>query len=165
VSYFYLRKVKTFYAAVIVAAALVFFVAGSVNGLAKYETVPVPDKDMAVSLIYEAIIAVNNASQTGNFSVLRDLGAPEFQLKYTVEDLAQTFRALREKKIDLRPTVLLKPVIRQSQYIKSKSLFRMKGFMPTRPVRLHFEIHYQYVDKNWRLYALTFDFESMGRKI
>ncbi len=159
-SYAYSHGVKAAFVVLLLAEVIGFSVVGSVPVMANRDSVPMPDKDMAVSLIYETIIAVNNASQTSNFSVLRALGAPEFQAKYKTEDLDQTFRGLRQKNIDLRPVVLLKPVIQKSQYLPSKKLFRLRGFMPTHPIRLGFEIHYQYVEKRWRLYALSFDFNN-----
>lgn len=129
------------------------FVPGVINKAAAGD-VPMPDNNLAVSLIYETIITLNNAARADNYSVLRDLASPAFQKKYRTEDLKQTFGALKERGVDLRPVILMQPTIEKSQFLKAKDLFRLKGYMATRPARLNFEIQYQYVGGAWRLYAL-----------
>lgn len=124
------------------------------------DEVPMPDKALAYSLIFEIIIAVNNANLTENYSVLRGLGAPDFQKKYDEEELDQLFAPLRQQKINLRQVVLVKPIITKSQYQPVKKLFRLKGHLPTTPVAAHFEIQFQYFQNRWRLYALNLNFKG-----
>lgn len=139
---------------VVVSVCLV--AAGGVHA----DDAPMPDKKLAHALIYETLIAVNNANQTGNYTVLHGLGAPGFRQKFSIQDLAATFAALRQRQINLRPVVLLQPKISQSQFLPSKKIWRLRGHMATQPAQLNFELQYQYVRANWRLHALTIKFDA-----
>lgn len=131
-------------------------------GGAHADDAPKPNKKLAHALIYETLIAVNNANQTGNYTVLHALGAPGFRRKFSIKDLATTFAALRHRKINLRPVVLLQPKISQSQFLPSQEIWRLRGHMATSPAQLNFELQYQYVRSGWRLYALTIKFGMNG---
>lgn len=117
-----------------------------------------PTERLAVSLIYQTIITINNASLSGNYAVLRSLSAPEFQEKYSLQDLHDTLNGLKVNKIDLKEMTLFDPVIEKKQILRSEKIFRLKGYMPTAPIRLLFEFQYQYVENKWRLFALSLDF-------
>ena len=71
----------------------------------------VPDSLTVNKLIWSAMAAVDQANQTGNYSVLRDLGAPSFQANNSAATLATIFTGLRNQGVDLSYT-LLDPRIR-----------------------------------------------------
>lgn len=119
---------------------------------------PVMDKKVAYSLIYETVITVNNATATGNYSVLHAKGSQDFQSRYQIEDLKKILSGLKKKNVDLKPVVLLKPEIVKSEYRPSKKIFRLKGHMPTRPVQMNFDFYYKHSGGEWRIYALNLDF-------
>ena len=119
---------------------------------------PLPTERLAVSLIYQTIITINNASQSRNYSVLRALSAPEFQTKYSLKELHDTLDGLQANKIDLKEMTLFDPVIEKKQILRSEKIFRLKGYMPTAPIRMRFEFQYQYVKRKWRLFAMSLDF-------
>ena len=119
---------------------------------------PLPTERLAVSLIYQTIITINNASQSRDYSVLRALSAPEFQNKYSLQDLRNTLDGLQANKVNLREMTLFDPVIEKKQILQSEKIFRLKGYMPTAPIRMRFEFQYQYVELKWRLFAMSLDF-------
>src|SRR5579875_1339606 len=55
----------------------------------------------ALYLIRSALLTLNDANRSGNYSVLHDLAAPNFQAKNTPADLARIFTDLRERHVDL----------------------------------------------------------------
>ena len=55
-----------------------------------------PDAYKLNMLIRTTLIALNQANQTGNYSVLRDLGTPQFQSLNSDARLAEIFAALRK---------------------------------------------------------------------
>jgi hypothetical protein len=51
----------------------------------------VPTDDVLLILIRSSLIALNQANVTGNYSVLRDIGAPDFKQANGADRLAQIF--------------------------------------------------------------------------
>jgi hypothetical protein len=49
----------------------------------------VPTDDVLLILIRSSLIALNQANVTGNYSVLRDIGAPDFKQANGADRLAQ----------------------------------------------------------------------------
>jgi hypothetical protein len=47
------------------------------------------------------MLALHHADETGNYTVLRDLGAPGFQAANTASRLSEIFANLRAQRIDL----------------------------------------------------------------
>ena len=57
--------------------------------------------EQALYLVRSTLLTLNDANLSGNYSVLRDLAAPDFQARNTAADLAQTFSDLRRRNFDL----------------------------------------------------------------
>ena len=63
------------------------------------------------AMIRNTVIAIHQANVTGNYTVLRDLGALGFYVDKSATDLSDFFRPLREAKIDLTDTVIQEPLL------------------------------------------------------
>jgi hypothetical protein len=117
----------------------------------------VPDKFKITILIKTAVIALNQANFTGNYSVLRDLTAPGFAQANSQARLAKIFQNLRDRKIDLGPTVLFEPVLTREPFIAKNGLLQMDGYFATKPEQVNFEFAFQMVGGDWRLFGLRVD--------
>jgi hypothetical protein len=110
-----------------------------------------PDAEKIVLLVRTTLITLNDALQTGNFTVLRDIAAPGFREVNTAGRLAQSFSDLTRKNIDLSAVTVITP-----QLTEPPSLDREKGMLrPGEPVQINFELLYQAVDGRWRLFGLS----------
>jgi len=110
-----------------------------------------PDAEKIVLLVRTTLITLNDALQTGNFTVLRDIAAPGFREANTAGRLAQSFSDLTRKNIDLSAVTVITP-----QLTEPPSLDREKGMLrPGEPVQINFELLYQAVDGRWRLFGLS----------
>src|SRR5262249_54607445 len=58
------------------------------------------DRNGVLILIRTALLALDQANKTGNYTVLRDLGAPDFQAN-TAARLAEIFAQQRRDNVDL----------------------------------------------------------------
>ena len=67
------------------------------------------DRNGVIILIRSSLIALDQANKTGNYTVLRDLGAPNFQATNTAARLGDIFAALRRDKVDLSGVAALDP--------------------------------------------------------
>jgi len=106
-------------------------------------------------LIWSAMAAVDQADQTGNYSVLRDLGAPGFQANNSAATLAQVFAGLRNQRVDLGYTLTVVPTLQFPPAIQQGGLLRIRGVFPLRPSAIGFDLLYQNVSGQWRIYGIS----------
>ena len=118
--------------------------------------VVMPDAEKIVLLLRTTLITLNDAIQTGNFTVLRDIGAPGFRNANTAGRLAQSFSDLASKGVDLSPTSVIAPQLTEPPGLdQQKGMLHLKGYFPGQPVQINFEMLYQAVDGRWRLFGLS----------
>ena len=115
----------------------------------------VPSNLTLLILIRSALTALNQADLTGNYSVLRDLAAPGFQQASDPAKLAQVFADLRNRKIDLGPITVVPPKLTQPAFITDQGLLRITGFFPTKPEQVNFDLLFQQVNGQWRLFGIS----------
>jgi hypothetical protein len=116
---------------------------------------PMPSDDVLLMLIESSVMALNHANTTGNYSVLREMGAPAFQNANSVERLAQLFAPLRSRNLDLSPILLIQPKLFRAPEMNDKGMMRIMGFFPTSPERVNFDLIFQPVQSRWRLFGIA----------
>lgn len=115
-----------------------------------------PDAEGIVLLIRTTLITLNDAVQTGNFTVLRDRGAPGFRDANSAARLGVVFASLARRGVDLAAVSILAPQLDQTPAIDPKShLLRIKGHFPGKPVRIDFDLLFQPVAGRWRVFGLS----------
>jgi hypothetical protein len=117
----------------------------------------VPSDAKLLTLIYSALIALNQANSSGNYSVLRDISAPGFQSANNPAQLAQSFANLRGRNLDLSPILLVQPKLVRTPGITANGMLRVSGFFPTRPEQVNFDLLFQAVQGQWRLFGIATD--------
>jgi hypothetical protein len=118
-------------------------------------SVPVPDPMELSKLVWSTMAAIDHANRSGNYSVLRDLGAPGFQINNDAAQLAQIFSAIRSQDIDLSNTLLLAPGYRAPPAIVSPGVMRLQGSFGLRPIAIGFDLYYQWVGGRWKLFGVS----------
>jgi hypothetical protein len=115
----------------------------------------VPNDAVLLTLIRSALTALWQANLTGNYSVLRDMGAPSFQDANSVEKLAQVFTGLRQSNLDLSAILLIQPTLYQKAAITPKGNLRIRGFFPAKPELLNFDLIFEPAQGGrWRIYGI-----------
>jgi hypothetical protein len=118
--------------------------------------VVMPDAEKIVLLLRTTLITLSDAIQTGNFTVLRDMGAPGFRDANTAARLSQSFSDLAGKGIDLSSVSIIAPQLSEPPGLdQAKGMLHLKGYFPGQPVQINFEMLYQAVDGHWRLFGLS----------
>lgn len=112
------------------------------------------DKNGALILIKSALIALDQANKTGNYTVLRDLGAPGFQVN-TAAKLAEIFANLRRDNLDLSGVVVIDPQLNMLPEIEPNGMLHMIGFFPSVPTQVNFELGFAPVGGQWRLFQIA----------
>lgn len=114
-----------------------------------------PEAERIVLLVRIALLSLNDALQTGNYTVLRDLGAPAFRDNNTAARLAQIFSSLAGQRIDLTAVAIMTPTLSETPTLDEGNKLRLKGFFPGQPLQINFEITYEVVAGRWRLFGLA----------
>ena len=116
---------------------------------------PMPAPEQLLGLIRSTVIALNQANQTGNYTVLRDLGAPDFRNGNDASRLGAIFQVLKEQAVDLGPLLHISPEVSQAPAIDANGLLRLVGFFPTEPLRVNFDLSFQLFENRWRPYTIS----------
>jgi hypothetical protein len=117
-------------------------------------TIPLPQPEVLLLLVRSALIALDHANRTGNYTVLRELGGPGLQA-YSTAQLANIFADLRNQQVDLLLAAILTPQLTQQPSVSPEGLLQLVGFFPTLPRSIEFHIVYQPVSGQWKLFGLT----------
>ena len=116
----------------------------------------VPDGERIVLLLRNTLVTLNDAIQTGNFTVLRDRAAPSFRDANSAARLSQAFADLASRNMDLSWVAVVSPQLTEAPGIDQKNgLLRLRGYFPLQGSQIDFEVLYQAVDGRWRLFGLS----------
>lgn len=118
---------------------------------------PVPaniDRNGVLILLRSALLALDQANRTGNYTVLRDLGAPGFQVN-TDARLAEIFAAQRKQGLDLSGVAVLEPQLTLLPQIETDGMLHMAGFFPSVPKQLNFELLFAPADHKWKIFGIS----------
>lgn len=115
---------------------------------------PVPDALEMSKLIWSTILAVDHANRSGNYSVLRDLGAQGFQINNNAAQLAQVFAGIRAQRIDLSNALLVPPTYSEAPQQVQPDIFEVKGIFQLRPTSIYFDIFYRWEQGRWKLFGI-----------
>jgi hypothetical protein len=112
------------------------------------------DRNGVLMLIRSTLLALDHANKTGNYTVLRDLGAPGFQAN-TAARLAEIFAKQRGDKLDLSGVAVIDPQLSLLPQIEPNGLLHMAGFFPSVPSQVNFELLFAPVDGQWRVFGVS----------
>jgi hypothetical protein len=124
--------------------------------------VPIPGELEVMKLVWTTMAAVDHANQSGNYSVLRDLAAPGFQMANDPAKLTQIFASLRASGTDLSNTLLLAPTYRGVPRFQQPGVLFVQGYFGLRPTAISFELYYQWLQGKWRLLGVSIVPSTMG---
>jgi hypothetical protein len=111
--------------------------------------------EQALYLIRSTLLMLNDANRSGNYTVLRDLAAPDFQARNTAADLSQSFSDLRRRNFDLYGAALLAPQLTAVPALDQRGFLHLAGFFPTRPQQINFDLLFANVANQWRLFGIA----------
>jgi hypothetical protein len=113
------------------------------------------DRNGVLMLVRSTLIALDHANKTGNYTVLRDLGAPGFQAANNPARLGEVFAKLRNDKLDLAGITVIDPQLSLLPQIEPNGMMHMAGFFPSMPQQINFELIYAPAEGQWRLFGIS----------
>ncbi len=129
------------------------------------QVLAVPAAEELLALIRTTIIALNQANMTGNYTVLRDIGAPPFRNANDASKLSLIFKGLREQNIDLSLTAQVTPELTDVPAIDPRGLLQLAGRFPTQPLSVEFRLAFARFDGRWLPYAMTVNLVASEQRV
>ena len=115
-----------------------------------------PDGAAIVVLVRSTLLTLNDAVRSGNFTVLRDVAAPDFRDANTAARLAQIFAPLMREEIDLSLVAIASPQLAEAPAIDpGTGMLSVKGSLGLGSRRLDFTLVYQKVRESWRMFGVS----------
>ena len=121
----------------------------------KKQKVAKPDDYALTMLIYTVMAGLHNAHVTGNYTVLRDLSAPQFRARNSAAKLGTIFAAHRKYGINIAAALLYPPRLDTAAYLDKNSLLQVRGSFETSPQRLVFSLTFQQVAGRWQIFGIN----------
>jgi len=118
---------------------------------------PQLDSVLLLMLVKSVVVAVQHANQTGNYSVLRDLGTPVFRERFDQARLTAIFANMRARGVNLSPAIVLAPTLSKKPEISPQGILNLTGAFPTQPLQIQFNLFFQQLDGIWRIEGLAVD--------
>src|SRR5215475_7265528 len=123
--------------------------------LGAHAPTPAPiDRNGVLILIRSTLLALDHANKTGNYTVLRDLAAPGFQVN-TAARLAEIFAGHRRESLDLSAVIVIDPQFSLLPQIETNGLMHMTGLFPSVPKQVNFDLAFAPVNGQWRLFGIS----------
>jgi hypothetical protein len=119
------------------------------------------DRNGVMILIRSTLLALDQANKTGNYTVLRDLGASGFQVN-TAARLGEIFAKLRNDNLDLSGVAVIDPQLNLLPQIEANGLMHMAGFFPSVPTQVNFDLSFAPVSGQWRLFGISVSIGQSG---
>jgi hypothetical protein len=110
-----------------------------------------------VAMIKTNIMALQLANQTGNYSVLRDLGTPVFREKFDQAALTRIFANMRQRGVNLTPVLFLPPNLSKQPELTGGNVLHLTGHFATQPAQIVFDMQLMQIDSVWRIEGLAVD--------
>lgn len=111
--------------------------------------------ETVLMLVRSTLLSLNDALRTGNYTVLRDLGTPSFREGNSAGRLHQIFGSIAVRGVDLSAVAILIPQMKSPPTITPDRRLHIAGYFPGEPVRIDFELIFEAVGGQWRIYALS----------
>lgn len=117
--------------------------------------VTIPEPEAILALTRGALLTLNDALQTGNFTVLRDVGARSFRDTNSAARLSQLFAGLAAQRANLSGVATVTPKYSAAPALDQNGLLRLTGAFPLPSAQIDFNLLFQYEAGRWRLFGIS----------
>lgn len=112
----------------------------------------VPNPVFQEILIKTAILTLNDANLTGNYTVMHAKLAKPFRDKVTPDSLKQGFKPFADQKADMGLIVALPPIASSAAIINAvRGSLELRGYFATKPSRITYELDFIPSEGQWKL--------------
>lgn len=119
------------------------------------------DRNGVLILTRSVLLALDQANKTGNYTVLRDLGSPNFQAN-SAAALGDIFATQRKQALDFSAVAVLEPQLTLLPRIEPNGMLHMAGFFPSAPLQVNFELLFEPVNRQWKIFGVSVNLTAGG---
>ena len=101
-------------------------------------------------LIKTALLTLNDANVTGNYTVLHAKLAKPFRDTFNPDKLKEAFKSFVEKKIDWDLIAARSPIATSEAKIDSRGALNLRGYFDTKPSRVTYELDFLPSEGEWK---------------
>ena len=106
-------------------------------------------------LIKAALLTLNDANVTGNYTVLHAKLAKQFRDQITPDKLKLAFKSFADQKIDWDLIAAKAPVAMSEAKIDNRGALILRGYFDTRPSRVNYELDFMISEREWKPITLN----------
>ena len=114
-----------------------------------------PSERALEALVKASLLSFNNANVTGNYTVFHTRLSKPFREQFSPERLGETFKDFREKHIDIDVIAAFAPSYQPAPLVDAEGKLLVKGYFPTEPVRVNFQLDFIPSDGEWKLIRIN----------
>ena len=115
----------------------------------------VPSDRALEALVKATLLTFNDANVTGKYEVFHAKLSKPFREQFSVERLARRFQDFNKKHIDFDIIAALKPAYDPSPAVDGDGKLLVKGYFPTEPLRVYFNLEFIPSDGEWKLISIN----------
>lgn len=115
----------------------------------------VPSAERLVLLIRLSLLTLNDAIQSGNYTVLRDRGGPSFRQANSAASLSRVFANLEAQRPDLAAVAVLAPQLTAAEIVGPEQRLHVTGHFPGATLQIGFDLTYEPADGQWQLFGIS----------
>ncbi|HZB55934.1 MAG TPA: hypothetical protein VE527_20045 [Reyranella sp.] len=115
----------------------------------------VPSERALEALVKTTLLTFNDANVTGNYEVFHAKLSKPFREQFPVERLARRFQEFNKKHVDFDIVAALKPSYDPAPKDDDDGKLLMKGYFPTEPLQVHFNLEFIPSDGEWKLISIN----------
>jgi hypothetical protein len=115
----------------------------------------IPSERDLETLVKTSLLSFNDANLTGNYAVFHAKLAKPFREQFPPDRLKETFKEFGEKHIDIDGVAVLKPTYTTPSSIDAEGKLLVRGFFPTEPTRVKFQLDFVPSDGQWKLIRIN----------
>ena len=116
---------------------------------------PVPPAEKLVLLIRLSLLTLNDAVQSGNYTVLRDRGGPSFRQANSAAGLSRIFAGLEAQRPDLAALAIMTPQLTAAEIVGPEQRLHVSGQFPGTVPQIGFDLTYEPADGQWQLFGIA----------
>lgn len=115
----------------------------------------VPEEDDVKSMTESSLLSFGRAVKKKDFSDFYEDIASVWQKQTSAEKLEEAFKGFLDKDIDI-PSIVkeLEPVFKPAASIGDDGVLVIKGYYPTKPSKVNFQLKYVEEEGDWKLVGI-----------
>jgi hypothetical protein len=115
----------------------------------------VPAPKPLEALVKGSLMTLNDANLTGDYRVFHARLSGPFRQQYPPDRLKQSFREFHDKNVDIDIVCAMAPIFDQPPFVDGAGKLVLRGFFPTEPTRVSFEMDFVAWDGDWKLIRIN----------